>query len=409
MNNMNGYKIVICGGGSTYTAGIVKDLIDQKDELGIRELWLYDIDKERQDTVAVVVKAVIDDLAPEIPLHVTVDPKEAFTDANFVMAQMRVGGLKMRIQDEQISLRHGVVGQETCGAGGMAYGMRTIFPMCELVDFCEEYACKDYWIVNYSNPAAIVAKAMHKLRPNARILDICDMPVEIEARMAEILGCELDDIEVDYFGLNHFGWYTSVRCKGVDVTDKLKEHVRKYGYISEASLNDALVKDPDWAHTFKNAATISTLFQDYLPNTYYQYYLLPDACVEYMDINNTRGMQVVNGREKRIFDASAALKRGEKVDLTQLYVGDATVEIPAYITDRGAEPIRVGKIPRFYKGLIEQQDACEGLVVEAVIEGSYQKALEAFTLNRTIPSARVAKEVLDDMIEANKGYWPELK
>lgn len=50
MNNMNGYKIVICGGGSTYTAGIVKDLIDQKDELGIRELWLYDIDKERQDT-----------------------------------------------------------------------------------------------------------------------------------------------------------------------------------------------------------------------------------------------------------------------------------------------------------------------------------------------------------------------
>ena len=50
----------------------------------------------------------------------------------------------MRIQDEQISLRHGVVGQETCGAGGMAYGMRTIFPMCKLVDFCEEYACKDY-------------------------------------------------------------------------------------------------------------------------------------------------------------------------------------------------------------------------------------------------------------------------
>ena len=85
--------------------------------------------------------------------------------------------------------------------------------MCELVDFCEEYACKDYWIVNYSNPAAIVAKAMHKLRPNARILDICDMPVEIEARMAEILGCELDDIEVDYFGLNHFGWFTNVRCK----------------------------------------------------------------------------------------------------------------------------------------------------------------------------------------------------
>ena len=76
---------------------------------------------------------------------------------------------------------------------------------------------------------------------------------------------------------------------------------------------------------------------------------------------------------------------------------DAMVEIPAYITKDGPEPVRVGEIPRFYKGLIEQQDACEGLVVEAVIEGSYKKALQAFTLNRTIPSANVAKEILDEI------------
>ncbi|MBY4797078.1 6-phospho-alpha-glucosidase [Collinsella sp. AGMB00827] len=442
---MKDFKIVICGGGSTYTAGIVKDLLDQSHELKIRELWLYDIDEERQNKVAVVVQAVVAQFAPDLDVRVTTDPAEAFSGANFIMAQMRVGGLEMRVSDEVTCLKHGVVGQETCGAGGMAYGMRTIYPMCQLVDYCEEYAAPDYWIVNYSNPAAIVAKAMHKLRPNARILDICDMPVEIEARMAEILGCELDDIEVDYFGLNHFGWFTSVRCKGEDVTDKLKAHVRTYGYISEASLNDSLVKDPDWQHTFENSATISTLFQDYLPNTYYQYYLMPDSCVEYMDINNTRGMQVINGREKRMFAASEALQRGEDVDLTQFYVGvhgrfivdvvkslaldlrhrhlvivpnngiienlsdDATVEVPAYITDRGPEPVRVGTIPRFYKGLIENQDACEGLIVEAVIEGSYQKALQAFTLNRTIPSATVAKALLDDLIEQNKGYWPELK
>ena len=85
------------------------------------------------------------------------------------------------------------------------------------------------------------------------------------------------------------------------------------------------------------------------------------------------------------------------------------VEVPAYITDRGPEPVRVGPIPRFYKGLIEQQDACEGLIVEAVSEGSYEKALQAFTLNRTIPSANKAKEILDDMIEVNKGYWSDLK
>lgn len=439
-----GFKIVICGGGSTYTAGIVKNLLDET-ELKIRELWLYDIDKERQDKVALVVKEVLKAFRPELPLFVSVKPEEALKDADFIMAQMRVGKLEMRVKDEQIALKHGCIGQETCGVGGMAYGMRTIYPMVELIDLCDKYASKNHWIVNYSNPAAIVAKATTLLRPNARILNICDMPVEIEARMAEILGVSLDELEVDYFGLNHYGWFTAVRCNGVDVTEKLKNHVKQYGYISKASYEDALVKDPDWLHTFQNSAKIMQLFPEYLPNTYWQYYLLGDDIIKYSDINNTRGMQVIHGREKRMFDAAAAIERGEKIDLTQFFVGvhgkfivevvkglaydtrtrqlvmvpnqgaienlsdDAMVEIPAYLTDRGPEPVRVGRIPRFFKGLIEQQDACEGLLVEAAVEGSYQKALEAFTLNRTVPSANVAKVLLDEMIEANKDYWPELK
>lgn len=438
------FKIVICGGGSTYTAGIVKNLLEEE-ELKIKELWLYDIDQERQEKVSLIVKEVVKDLRPSLELKISTDEEEAFTDADFIMAQMRVVGLKMRVKDEQISLKHGCIGQETCGAGGMAYGMRTIGPMVHLIDVCEKYASKTYWIVNYSNPAAIVAKATQTLRPNARILNICDMPVEVEARMAEILDTDLSNLEVDYFGLNHYGWFTKVQCNGEDVTEKLKKHVAEYGYVSKASYEDALVKDPDWLHTFTNAKKIVNYFPDYLPNTYWQYYLLGDDIVDYMDINNTRGMQVIHGRETKIREAVKKLENGEKIDLTQFYVGvhgkfivevvkalaydtrsrqlvivkndgavknlpdDAMVEIPAYITKDGPEPVRVGEIPRFYKGLIEQQDACEGLVVEAVIEGSYKKALQAFTLNRTIPSANVAKEILDEMIEANKEYWLELK
>ena len=66
-------------------------------------------------------------------------------------------------------------------------------------------------------------------------------------------------------------------------------------------------------------------------------------------------------------------------------------------------------MPLFQQGLIMQQLNSEKLIVQAAIEGSYQKALEAFTLSRTVPSMNVAKAVLDDMIEANKGFWPELK
>ena len=197
--------------------------------------------------MSLIVKEVVKDLRPSLELKISTDEEEAFTDADFIMAQMRVGGLKMRVKDEQISLKHGCIGQETCGAGGMAYGMRTIGPMVHLIDVCEKYASKTYWIVNYSNPAAIVAKATQTLRPNARILNICDMPVEVEARMAEILDTDLSNLEVDYFGLNHYGWFTKVQCNGEDATEKLKKHVAEYGYVSKASYEDCLLYTSDAA------------------------------------------------------------------------------------------------------------------------------------------------------------------
>ena len=73
------------------------------------------------------------------------------------------------------------------------------------------------------------------------------------------------------------------------------------------------------------------------------------------------------------------------------------------------EKICQGAIPQFQKGLMEQQVSVEKLTVEAWIEGSYQKLWQALTLSKTVPSAKVAKQILDDLIEANKDYWPELK
>ncbi len=442
---MKTFKLVIAGGGSTYTPGIVKSLLAQKNQFKLNELVLYDINKERQEDVGVIVRHVVEMFDPKLKLTLTTDPKEAMTDADFIFAQMRVGLYAMREQDEKIPLKYGVVGQETCGPGGLAYGLRTIYPMVELIDFCEKYAKPTYWIVNYSNPAAIVAKATFRLRPNARILNICDMPVAIERNMAEILECDRHDLEVDYFGLNHFGWFTKVRLKGEDVTERLKAYVAKHGYMPQNEKSDVMHSDPSWLHTYGNAKHICSAFHDYLPNTYMQYYLLGDEVVESSNPEHTRANEVMEGREKRIFDAVKDYREGKEVDLTKFFGGvhgafivdvamslafdlrkkylvmvenngavsnlpdDAMVEIPAYITDRGPEPVRVGEIKTFYKGLIEQQEAVEKLIVEAAIENSYEKALMAFTMSKTVPSLFTAKKILDDMIEANKGYWPELR
>lgn len=437
------FILAIAGGGSTYTPGIVKSLMVRLADFPLAEIRLYDIDGERQDIIAPVVEKVIRDHSQSIKLTVTTDPEVAFSHAHFVFAQMRVGQYKMREQDEKIPLRHGVVGQETCGPGGLAYGLRTILPMVELIDLVERYA-DNAWIVNYSNPAAIVAEGVRRLRPQARVLNICDMPVAAMRNIAAVLGVDREAVTVNYFGLNHFGWFTQVLVDGVDRLPQLREHIARFGLLTEdAAATDPQHSDPSWVKTWRNIKPLMDHFPEYLPNPYMQYYLMPNQIVEHQNPGYTRANEVMDGREKKLFAAAAEYKktgilpdafhvgvhgsfivdvaRSLAFDLRQRHLVivenrgaianlpyDAMVEVPAYITANGPEAVTVGKIPLFYKGLIEQQLACELLLVEATLEGSYEKALQAFTLNRTVPTMQHAKAILDDMIAANQDYWPQL-
>ena len=88
---------------------------------------------------------------------------------------------------------------------------------------------------------------------------------------------------------------------------------------------------------------------------------------------------------------------------------DAMVEVVCELGINGPRPMRVGNIPQFYLGLLVNQVSSEKLIVDAYYEHSYEKALQAFTLNRLVGDAKKARKVLDALIEANKGMWPELK
>ena len=450
--------ITIAGGGSTFTAGIVKSIALRREELEVDEIRLFDINKERQDKVAVVVDWVLHkELNTDIKLVVTTDVQQAYTDNTDMIDQMRVGGYAMREQDEKIPLRHGCVGQETCGCGGMAYGMRTIFPMIKLIDDVEKYAKKDYWILNYSNPAAIVSEACRKLRPKARIINICDKPIAIIDVVAAARGIQnKKEIVYDYFGLNHFGWFTSIQYRGEDLMPKLRAYIKEnkillpesylkgMGALTSSSNQNRHTKG-SWYYVWKGEYEIMECFPEYLPNTYLNYYLQQKEFVEHSNPERTRANEVEETREKNLIDGIDHYEKTGEIDERTFYAGshgdwiadlaialknatkqrflvicenqgaipnmpyDAMVELPAYIGKNGPEGISRDNIPLFQQGLMMQQLNSEKLVVEATIEGSYEKALKAFTLNKTVPSMKVAKEVLDDMIEANKGYWPELK
>ena len=440
---MKKFSIVVAGGGSTFTPGIVLMLLDNLDKFPIRQIKFYDNDAERQEIIAKACDVIIKEKAPDINFIYTTDPETAFTDVDFVMAHIRVGKYAMREKDEKIPLKHGVLGQETCGPGGIAYGMRSIGGVIELVDYMEKYS-PNAWMLNYSNPAAIVAEATRRLRPNSKILNICDMPIGIELRMAEMLGLESrKDMVIRYFGLNHFGWWTDIRDKeGNDLMPALKEKVAKVGYNVPIEGENT---EASWNDTFTKAKDVFAVDPATLPNTYLKYYLFPDYVVEHSNPNHTRANEVMEGREKFVFgECKAIAEKGTAKD-SKLHVDDhasyivdlaraiayntkermllivendgalsnfdptAMVEVPCLVGSNGPEKIVQGKIPQFQKGLMEQQVSVEKLTVEAWIEGSYQKLWQAITLSRTVPSASVAKAILDDLIEANKDFWPVLK
>ena len=169
---MEGFKVVIVGGGSSHTPGIIQSLIANLERFPIQKLVLYDIDPERLELVDTLCRSLTEKLDSECAYFTTTEPEKAFTDIDFAFAQIRQGGLKMRERDEKISLEHGVVGQETCGPGGMAYGLRSIPGVFQVIDDIRTYA-PEAWIINYSNPAAIVAEATRRQYHNYKILNIC--------------------------------------------------------------------------------------------------------------------------------------------------------------------------------------------------------------------------------------------
>lgn len=442
---MKKFSVVIAGGGSTFTPGIVMMMLDNLERFPLKTLKLYDNDGDRQGILGEALEILLKEQAPDIEFLYTTDPETAFSEVDFCMAHIRVGKYAMREKDEKVPLRHGVFGQETCGPGGIAYGMRSITGMLEIIDYMEKYS-PDCWMLNYSNPAAIVAEACRVLRPDSKVLNICDMPVGTLRRMSQIVGKKPEELEVRYFGLNHFGWWTSVKDReGHEYIEQIRDYVSKHGYLTQIEV-DTQHTDPSWQETHKKAKDILAVTPEYLPNTYLKYYLYSDYVFEHMKDHPefTRANEVMEGREKHVFDhARQIIENGSAkgiafdidahatfiVDLARAiafnthermvmivenngaianFPDDAMVEVPCIVGTDGPEALAQGQIPAFQQALMFQQVTVEKLVVEAYVENSYQKMWQALTLSKTVPSAQVAKELLDDLISENGDAWPEL-
>ena len=134
------YAVTIAGGGSTFTPGIALMLLEERDRFPVNKVTFYDNNAERQEIVGKFGEVMFRDYYEGLEFSYTTDPAEAFEDIDFALVQIRAGGMGLRNADEKIPYKYGRIGQETCGPGGLAYGIRSVPAMIQLVKDIRRYS-----------------------------------------------------------------------------------------------------------------------------------------------------------------------------------------------------------------------------------------------------------------------------
>lgn len=430
-------KIVTIGGGSSYTPELIEGYIKRKDELPIKEIWLVDIEegKEKLEIVGALAKRMVEKAGLDWEVHLTLDRRLALKDADFVSTQFRVGLLDARIKDERIPLSHGVIGQETNGAGGMFKAFRTVPVILDIVKDMKEL-CPDAWLVNFTNPAGMVTEAVLKYGNFEKVVGLCNVPIGHTSSESKLLGVEPSELFFHYAGLNHHHWHR--------VFDKFGNEVTKT--IIEKMYEEGTAKDMENIHQlpfFKEQVEDLEM----LPCGYHRYYYLTDDMLKHQLEEYAKGetrAEQVKKTEAELFelykDPNLAIKppqlekRGGKHYsdaacelIASIYndkgtlmtvstrnngvIGDlpydCAVEITSIVKASGPKPISFGPFKPAERGILQVMKAMEEVTIEAAVTGNYGTALQAFTLNPLVPSGNLARTILNEMLVAHKRHLPQ--
>lgn len=430
-----GLKIVTIGGGSSYTPELVEGFIKRCKELPVKELWLVDIEegKNKLEIVGNLAKRMVKKAGIDMEIHLTLDRREALKGADFVTTQLRVGLLEARIKDESIPLSHGVIGQETNGAGGLFKALRTVPVVLDIIKDVEEL-CPNAWIINFTNPTGVITEAVFRYTDFKNYIGLCNVPIGMRNGIAKLFEVENERIQMDFAGLNHMVYGLNVALDGEDVTD---EAIDKFVHSKLTMQNIKAIEF--------NADFVKNL--GLVPCPYHRYYYKTKEMLE-EELNEfakgkARG-QVVKELEDQLFE----LYKDENLDIKppQLekrggaYYSDAAcnlissiyndkrdiqvvntinngairnfkdnqaVEVSSVITKNGPKPLSIGYLPDAVDGLVSQIKSFEMLAAKAAVYGDYNAAYLALCINPLIPSDDLAKTILDEMMEAHKDYLPQ--
>jgi 6-phospho-beta-glucosidase len=412
-------KIAVIGGGSSYTPELMDGLIERAGALKLKEVWLHDIAEERVETVAGFCSRMAKAKGSKLALRPTLDLAEAVKGAEFVIAQIRVGGNAARKEDELLGARHGLIGQETTGVGGFANALRTIPVMLEICKVIESQSPRAF-LINFTNPSGMVTEAVLK-HTKVHAIGLCNIPITFHLELAKALGLARRQVMLDYVGLNHLSWVRGVLARGRDVTAEVMARAVSAGRL--ANLDEL-----DYPPEFLRALGM-------VPMHYLRYYYLTERMLaEQKKKSRTRAEEVMEieaklmeiyrdpkanqkpellGKRGGAHYSLAALELMESIKHNRNDVqvlncqnqgviacldNEAVVEMPCRVGKHGAATELTEEPEPKIMGLIQAVKAYETLAIQAAVERDYDKALLALALHPLGPDADHVKQVLDDLI-----------
>ncbi|WP_077358803.1 6-phospho-beta-glucosidase [Virgibacillus halodenitrificans] len=429
-------KVVVIGGGSSYTPEIIEGLIKRHSSFPVTEIVLVDIEagKEKLQIIGELSKRMIENSGKSINLSWTLDRRKALQGADFVSTQIRVGGLEARAKDERIPLSHGFIGQETNGAGGIFKAFRTIPVLMELAADIHQI-CPDAWMINFTNPAGIITEALLKHSQHDKVIGVCNIPYNMRHSTAEILHVAPEEVDIQFVGMNHFVFGRRVFVSGIDRTQEVLEKLKQGLDYSPANIVNL-----GWSSTFIDALGL-------LPNPYHQYYYQTEEVlkkdIKAFEENGTRAEKVqelerslfklytnpdLHDKPKELEERGGAFYSdvacslmdsiyNNKKDIQTVNTrnngaipdlpNDAVIEVNSVITKNGPKPLVVGPLPSSIKGMVTHMKAFEEQVIQAGISGSYNDAYIAMLMNPLMQDEKGSKLVLDELLEAHKAFLPQ--
>ena len=401
-------KVVVLGGSGVATPELASAIVGSPGRTQPVELALVGRSRDKLEKVAGIARLLAGD-DPLLTVSCTTDAEVALSGTEYVLNQVRVGGLEARAFDESFSHDLGIPGEETVGPGGFANASRTIPVVLEYARLMERI-CPSATLLTFANPSSLVHYAVTHYT-HVPTIGLCDGPVSLSESIARVLGTPLDELTIDYVGMHHFGWVTGVWWHGRDV---LPEVLAKAGQAApevEPSITQAIGA---------------------IPGHYLNYVFHPDRMLAKKMGHRTRAEELLELQDEILDEYERSLASGQKPEglarrkarwykaiiapvilalverRTAQFVlnvvngqvipwlpPDAVVEVPVLLQGGRACPLAVGPVPPDVKALVQANCTYEMLAVEAIVERDRAKALRALLLNPMIHTYDQAAGVLE--------------